>query len=143
MEMLSPNTLFRKDQLPPYTNGRSGALLAAFEAGYALFRSVIIDAEILLARSGLHGTHLVAGPALDAVRRPFRKNGRETVENRQARAQRADNLAEEPPMSHDQDDQCKEYRQPNGKSHHICGAVDYRPGDSGFYCGHRAKTAKI
>jgi hypothetical protein len=82
VKMLSPSTPSLKDLLPPYTNGRSGALLAAFEARYALFRSVIIDAEIVLARSGLHGTHLVAGPALDAVRGSFRKNGREAVENR-------------------------------------------------------------
>lgn len=82
MKILPPNTLSHKDRLSPKTNGRSGALLAAFEAGYALFSSIVTDAEILLTRSGLHGTHLVAGPALDAVRRSFRENSSETVENR-------------------------------------------------------------
>lgn len=46
-------------------------------------------------------------------------------------------------MPHDQDDQRKEYRQPNGKGDHIGGAVDYCPGNRGFYCSHRAKPAEI
>lgn len=119
------------------------AFLATFQAGDALFCTVVINPETIPPGSGLHRTNLVAGPAVDAIRFAFGKDSGKSVEHRQARSQRADHLAKESTMTHRQDDHSRKYGESDRQRGHVRGLSHDRPRNCRFDGPYGTESAKI
>ena len=96
-------------------DGLGRTLVLAVEAGHALLGAVVVHSKPPIAGSRFHGTDPVAGGAIYTGRSPFRKNGSNSVEQRQAGPERTDYLAKESPMPHGEDHHRKEDGQPHTK----------------------------
>jgi len=83
----------------------------AVQARNAFFGPIVVNPELLFAVLSLHGTNVVARPAIYAIGVSLGEDGGKSVENGQASAQGANHFAKEAPMPHCQYNDPEQYGQ--------------------------------
>jgi hypothetical protein len=111
------------------------------KAGDTFLSAVVVHSES--GGFGFHGTDLIAGLAVCTLVISLRKHCGESVEQRQARSERAQHFAEESLVSHCEDNDEEEQTKPKRKRENIGSSVDDCPWDCGFHGCNRTKTAEI